>query len=227
MSRWEERGWTQEDLDKLELSFLKKIFELKETEAVDASMAYVRYLNLIGVNPDNYPIFLKLISLPNHWIIDALLGDADPETFFKSVQPNYFILKECFRALDRAKRGGVYPQALLIYLGILKVIYSQPIEGYRVYPLTTTDVNSLGKHLDESRDQTDSLNKSILNILDMIASLIDPGRAPDSAEILAVATQANNIRGKFLDNTKSLDEAIPVILLETQDYTQIETPPSS
>lgn len=227
MSRWEERGWTQEDLDKLELSFLKNIFALKETEGVDAAIAYAKYLNLVSVNPDNYPVFLKMVSLRNHWITDTLLGDKDPETFFISVQPNYFILRECFRALKQVKRGGLYPKSLLIYLGILKVTYSQPVEGYRVYPLTPTDVNSLGKHLDESHDQADTVNMSILNILDMIASLVDPGRAPDNEEVLTVATQANNIRGKFLDNNKSLDEAIPVLLLETEDYTQFEIPPSS
>jgi hypothetical protein len=226
MKRWEESGWTVEDLDKLELTFLKNIFEIKAPQGVDASIAYAKYLQMVGVNPDNYPIYLKLISMRNHWITDALIGDADPETYFSKIQPNYFILKECFRALTEAKRGGIYPTSLHVYLGILKVTYESSLEGYRVYPLTTTDVNNLGKHLDESQDQRYSLNASILNILDKVASLIDPGRPEEDQKIMAVATQANNIRGKFLDMNKSLNEAIPDLLLQTEDYTKLEIAPS-
>jgi len=226
MKRWEESGWTQEDLDKLELSFLTNILELRESEGVDATIAYARYLSMVGVNPDNYPVFLKLLSLRNHWVADALLGDAEPETFFSVVQPNYFILKECFRALSQAKNGGLYPKALHVYLGLLKVTYQNPTEGYRVYPLNPENVNHLGKHLDESQDQKYSLNSSILNILDMIASLVDPGRPSEDQELMSVATQANNIRGKFLDMNKSLDEAIPDLLLGNEDYTQLETTPT-
>ncbi|MCF7928088.1 MAG: hypothetical protein K9L68_03865 [Spirochaetales bacterium] len=226
MKRWEESGWTQEDLDKLELSFLTNILELQETEGVDATIAYARYLSMVGVNPDNYPIFLKILALRNHWVADALLGNAEPETFFIKVQPNYYILKECFRALTQAKRGGLYPKALQVYLGLLKVTYQSPLEGYRVYPLNPEDVNNLGKHLDEAQDQKYDLNSSILSILDTIASLVDPGRPSEDQELMSVATQANNIRGKFLDMNKSLDEAIPDLLLKTEDYTQLETPPS-
>jgi hypothetical protein len=65
-----------------------------------------------------------------------------------------------------------------------------------------------------------------LNILDKVASLIDPGRPEEDQEIMAVATQANNIRGKFLDMNKSLNEAIPDLLLQTEDYTKLEIAPS-
>ena len=66
----------------------------------------------------------------------------------------------------------------------------------------------------------------ILTILDKIASLIDPGRDEEDADIIAVATQANNIRGKFLDFTKNLKEAIPDLLLETSDYKTLEVKPT-
>ena len=66
----------------------------------------------------------------------------------------------------------------------------------------------------------------ILTILDKVASLIDPGRPEENQEITAVATQANNIRGKFLDFTKHLVEAIPDLLLETSDYKTLEVKPT-
>ena len=226
MQRWEERGWQEEDLNKLELSFLKEIFKNSEGVSVGATVAYAKYLNFIGANSDNYPIYLKLIGMRNHWVVDALIGDSDPETFFSHVQMNYFILKECFEAFKEAPRGGIYPKSLHTFLGILRVTYENQLEGYRVYPLSITDVNNLGKHLNEEVDQRDPLNMIILTILDKVASLIDPGRPEENTELTAVATQANNIRGKFLDFTKNLKEAIPDLLLETSDYTTSEVEPS-
>src|SRR6056297_1121554 len=227
MTRWEESGWTGEDLNKLKLSFLDNIFKLNEPEGVDATISYARYLNMVGVNPDNYPIFLLLLGMRNHWVVDALLGDNNPDSLFSKVQPNYYILRECFQSITKMKRGGLYPKSLLVYLGLLKVTYKHPLEGYRVYPLTPEDVNNLGKHLNEDKDQTDALNSSILSILDMIASLIDPGRPVEDEKLMSVATQANNIRGKFLDMNKSIAQAIPDMLLGTEDYTALELAPSS
>lgn len=226
MKRWEERGWQEEDLNKLELGFLQEIFKNLEGVSVDATIAYASYLNFVGANSDNYPIYLKLIGMRNHWVVDALIGDNDPETFFSHVQMNYFIVKECFEAFKRAPRGGIYPKSLQVFLGMLQVTYKNQLEGYRVYPLTITDVNNLGKHLNEESDQRDPLNMIILTILDKVASLIDPGRDEEDADIVAVATQANNIRGKFLDFTKSLKEAIPDLLLETSDYKTLEVKPT-
>lgn len=226
MKRWEESGWTKEDLDKLELMFLNSIFDLKAEQGVDATITYARYLNMVGVNPDNYPIYLRILSMPNHWVVDALVGDNAPESFFSKVQPNYYILKECFRAITQAKRGGIYPKSLLVYLGLLKLTYRHPLEGYRVYPIRPEDVNNLGKHLDEDQDQTYDLNANILSILDMIASLVDPGRPSDDPAIMSVATQANNIRGKFLDMNKTIGEAIPDMLLGTERFADHEIAPS-
>ena len=226
MQRWEERGWQEEDLDKLELAFLKDIFKIQQGVGVTATIAYAKYLNFVGANSDNYPIFLKIIGMRNHWVVDALIGDNDPNTFFSHVQMNYFIIKECFEAFKIAPRGGIYPKSLQVFLGLLQVTYKNQLEGYRVYPLTITDVNNLGKHLNEDTDQRDPMNMIILTILDKVASLIDPGRDEDDKEIIAVATQANNIRGKFLDFTKGLKEAIPDLLLETSDYTITEVKPS-
>ncbi len=227
MKRWEEQGWQQEDLDKLELSFLKKIFECTDTEGVDGTIAYARYLNKIGVNPDNYPIFLKLIKMKNHWVVDALIGKKNSEKFFQNVQPNYYIIRECFNAFTQSRPRGIFHKSLLLFLGLLKVTYEVPLEGYRVYPVTPTDVNNIGKHLDETEKQTYPLNQSILFILDRIAALVDPGRPEENEDIIAVATQANNIRGKFLDMTKSLKEAIPENLLKAGNLKEEEIPPSN
>ncbi len=227
MERWEEKGWQKEDLDKLSLSFLDLIFELKETQGVDATMQIAKYMNMVGVNPDNYPIFLKLIEMKNHWVVDALIGDNDIENFFKLVQPNYFILKECFQSLTEAQRGGIYEKSLIIFFSIIEKTFKNPLEGYRIYNINNEDVNNLGKHLDETQDQRFPINMKILTILDKIASLIDPGQIEVDSTITAVAVHANNIRGKFLDMTKHLNEAIPENLLISGNFAENEVPPSN
>jgi hypothetical protein len=225
MKRWEEEGWKEDDIDKLQLAFLHDMLECKEGETVDGAWAYATYLSKVGVTPDTYPVYLRLLDTKNHWVVDALIGKHDPDTYFNHIQANFFIVKDCFRAFTQAKRGGIYPKSLLVYLGILLRVYKNPVEGYRVYPLTTTDVNNLGKHLDETKDQMYELNKNILYILDRVASLVDPGNITNDDEVLRVATQANNIRGKFLDATKTLNEAIPDLLLEKGNIAETEIQP--
>ncbi|MBI9105243.1 MAG: hypothetical protein JEZ04_00775 [Spirochaetales bacterium] len=226
MSTWEEAGWQEADLDKLELGFLKDCIKCNNPIGVAVTRAYASYLHHVGVHPDNYPIFLKILGVSNHWVIDSLIGDGEETTFFQLVQPNYFILKESFRIITQNKRGSVYPKSLLIIIGLLNQTYFNPEEGYKIFPLDTTNVNNLGKHLDEKQDQSYALNQSILLILDKVASMLDPGRLEGANEkVMAVAAQANNIRGKFLDMTKSLNEAIPDLLLEVDDYTKYEVKP--
>jgi len=100
----------------------------------------------------------------------------------------------------------------------LTLCYGVPEEGYRIYPVSVNDVNNLGKHLDKTKDQMDPLNRVVLSVLDRIASLIEPQKPMPSVAIQDVALQANNIRGKFLDMTKKLNEAIPDILLVRGNY---------
>ncbi|MBF9018974.1 MULTISPECIES: hypothetical protein [unclassified Oceanispirochaeta] len=227
MTRWEEKGWQEEDLNKLCLSFFNEIFELKDSSGVDVTIEFARYLNKVGVHPDNYPIFLKLIGMRNHWIVDALLGENDLEDIFNLVQPNYFILKECFQSITRVQRGGIYEKSLIVILSIINRTYKNSIEGYRIYDLKNEDLNNLGKHLDDTQDQRFPLNMKILNILDNIASLVDPAQNEVDLKLNAIAIHANNIRGKFLDMNKSLDEAIPENLLIPGDFNKDEVPPTT
>jgi hypothetical protein len=213
--------WSEKEIDELSLGYMKDIIESKDGYSVFTAVALAHYLvNKIGLNPDNYPIFFRLIESGNPWVIDILVGDKDPSKLMGSIQFNTFMIRECFRMLTGWKSGEIYPKALVIIYGLLAVCYGIPEEGYRIFPLTVTDVNNLGKHLDKSKDQMDSLNRAVLTLLDKIASLIEPQKPMPSNEIKDVALQANNIRGKFLDMTKTLNEAIPDVLLSRGDYKQ-------
>lgn len=219
--------WSDEEIDKLQLGYVNEIIGCGEGYATFAAIALAHFLtNKVGLTPDNYPLFFRLVESGNRFVIDALVADRDPVKFFGNIQPNTFMLKECFRMLTRWKSGGIYPKSLLIIYGLLALCYENPEEGYRLYPLTVSDVNNLGKNLDKTKDQMDPLNRTVLSVLDRVSSLIEPQRPMPSVEVKDVALQANNIRGKFLDQTKKLNEAIPDLLLERGDYAATEVRPN-
>jgi len=211
--------WSEKEIDALTLSYVKEIIESNEGHAVFAAIAFAHFMeDKVGLTPDNYPLFFRLVEAGNPWVIDALIGDKVASKFLGQIQFNKFMIGECFRMLKSWKPGEVYPKALEIIYGLLTVCYRVPEEGYRIYPLTVTEVNNLGKHLDKEKGQTDPLNRIVLTLLDHIASLIEPQKPMPSVEIQDVALQSNNIRGKFLDMTKNLNEAIPDVLLVRGDF---------
>lgn len=227
MPRSEWPLWSEKEIDALTLGYIKEVMTCTEEYGTFVALAFAHYLEgKVGLNPDNYPVFFRLIESGNHWVIDTLVAGRDPAKFLGSIQPNTFMLKECFRMLTGWKAGEVYPKALVIINGLLTQCYQMPEEGYRLYPLTVTDVNNLGKHLDKSKDQMDPLNRAVLSVLDRIANLIEPQKPMPEGEIKDVALQANNIRGKFLDMTKRLNESIPDILLERGDYQASQVKPN-
>jgi hypothetical protein len=211
--------WTEEEIGALSLGYINDIIESKDGYSAFAAVALAHYLvKKVGLNPDNYPIFFRLVESGNPWVIDTLISETESANFLGSIQFNTFMVKECFRMLTAWRPGEIYPKALLIIFNLLMACYKMPEEGYRIFPVSVNDVNNLGKHLDPEKDQTYALNRSILTILDRIASLVEPQRKMPAVEIQDVALQSNNIRGKFLDMTKNLNEAIPDVLLARGNY---------
>lgn len=212
--------WSEKEIDALKLSYINTVFECKDEFSVCAAFGFAHFLvSKMGLTPDNYSIYFRLIESGNKYVIDSLVGAGDPTKFLGKIQPNTFMLRECFRMLTKWKAGEIYPKALLIIYGLLTVCFKDPEEGYRMYPLSVADINNLGKHLDKGKDQMEPLNRTVLSVLDEISSLIEPQKPLPPREVQDVALQANNIRGKFLDQTKKLSEAIPDLLLERGDYT--------
>jgi hypothetical protein len=221
------KTWTEDEINNIELFFLHNIMDCKEKEEVDSAVTFAKYLAKVKLNPDNYPVFLKfLLYSSNHWVVDALVGDNDPVGYFNIVQPNHFIIQECFKILSRYKPGGIYEKTVLVVIGLIKSCYDQPLEGYRIYPLTIADINNMGKNLDKEKGQTDPMNRTILFILDRLASMAEPGHPITDKEMAEVSNQSNNIRGKFLDMTKTLNEAIPDNMLKRDDYKKSEIEPT-
>ena len=217
------RIYTGKDIAEVENAILKGILACRTPEAVESAITYAHFLNKTGLTNENYPLFIKVLEIGNHWVIDALIGERDPFLFFSSIQPNYEILGACFALLAERHPGAIYAKSLSVVLGILQAAYNVPIDGYRLYDLSVSDVNSLGKHLDEEAGQEDSLNRVILDIHDKVSQM--EGLEPDNRNMEEVAIHANEIRNFFFDETKSLSEVIPPVLLVRMDFKKFEVAP--
>ena len=214
-------SWTDEQIAEIETHLLQGIFGCRSTEAVEAALTYARYLSSCGISPENYPVFLRMLEIENHWVIDALVGDRDPFLLLSSVQPNKYIVERIFAMLTRWHRGGIYPVNLHVILGVLQSVYTSSKDGYRIYALTIANVNALGKHLDKEKGQDEPLNRVILEILDRLSELNEPG----NAQMEEVAIHASNVRQAFFDDRKMMSDVIPPVLLVEVDN-RVEVSPS-
>ena len=216
------QSWTQEDIATIEYGLLKGLMGVRTTEAVEAALTYGNYLNSLGITNSNYPIFLKVLGVRNHHVIDALLGTRDPFLFMSSIQPNYFIVATCFSFLAKYHPAEIYSKTLGIILGVFQAAFNNPLDGYNIYPPTIADINSLGKHLIEEKGQDDLLNRSILDVLDKVSEL-EGQQVNEDMEDLAV--HAHNIRNNFFDSTKRLVDVIPNVILKSEPNMDPEIDP--
>lgn len=205
----ENETWTEDQIKQIEIHLLQGIFGCRTSEAVEAAITYAKFLSSVGITPENCPVYLRMLEIENHWVIDSLIGERDPFLLLSPVQPNKFILYRIFAMLTRWHKGSIYPKSLSVILGVLQSVYSSPKDGYRIYPLTIANLNALGKHLDDSKGQDDPVNRVILEVLDKIADL-ENAEVPDVDE---VAIHAAGIRNAFFDDRKKMEDIIPPVLL--------------
>ena len=214
--------WTRQRLMAEENQILQHIFAGRSPEAVEAAMSFARFLRLAGLDSENYPLFLKILEVENHWVLDTLIGDDNPFLLLSTIQPNKFLMRKCFELLTRWQPSGIYPKTLSVVAEALQNAYSSPRDGYRIYPLTVADTNNLGKYLNKEEGQNEPMNRCLLDILDRISSL-EGLHWDDSME--SVARQANKIRGYFFDNSKTLADCMPQVLLVKGNYRDGEVQP--
>ena len=202
---------------------LTHLMSARTTESVEASISYARFLRMSGLTSENYPLFLKILEIENHWVLDELIGSHDPFLLLSTIPPNNYLVSSAFRLLTRWRPGGIYPKTLAIVLGVLQNSYSSPRDGYKIYKLSISDVDNLGKHLEKEGGQDEPKNRCVLDILEKIGSL-EGLRVDENME--QVARQALKIRTAFFDNTKMLEDIIPQVLIVRGDYLKDEVPPN-
>ncbi|MBN1649315.1 MAG: hypothetical protein JW874_14860 [Spirochaetales bacterium] len=217
-----EDTWSNQSIMEVEVNIIERMIGCRTVEAVEAAISYGRFLRMSGLDNDNYPLFLRILEVENHWVIDALIGNKDPFLLLSSVHPNNYLLLNAFRLLTNWHPGGIYPKTLAIILGVLQAAYSSPKDGYKIYNVSINDVNNLGKHLNKELGQDDPNNRCILDILDRIGALAG---TTENEAIEQTARQANSIRTFFFDKRKKMEDIIPQVLLVKSDYIAKEIPP--
>jgi len=220
MPELDDAGFSETQISEIENRLLQGIFGCRSTEAVEAAVTYATFLSTVGITPENYPVFLRMLEIENHWVIDSLIGERDPFLLLSAVQPNTFIVSRILAMMTRWHKGGIYHKNLSVILGVLQSVYSSPKDGYRIYPITIQDTNALGKHLDKEKGQDDPLNRAILEVLEKLSEL----EATDNTEMEEVAIHAAGIRNAFFDDKKKMEDVIPPVLLVTM-VDRNEVPP--
>lgn len=223
MAKKDEVAWSRSYILGVENKILQGLMASRTAEAVEAAVSYARFLKMSGLTSENYPLFLKMLEIENHWVLDALIGDQDPFLLLSTIPPNAHIVEKSFRLLTKWRPGGIYPKTRAIVLGVLQNAYSSPKDGYKIFPMGVADVHNLGKHLEQEKGQNDPQNRCILDILEKISSL-EGLMWDDSME--EVSRQAMRIRGYFFDNTKMLEDCIPQVLMVMGNYLEDEFPPN-
>lgn len=212
----EENAWIDNRVTDLEITSLQRILECRSQEAVEAAIAYARYMASLGVTPENCPVFLTILEIRNRWVVEALVGKQDPFQMLSSVQPNATLLRHIFKMLADWPKGEISPINLSVILGALRSIYSTPKNGYNLYPISLAELNSLGKHLDKEKGQDEPVNRAILDCLFKLSSLeSEADRAMDQ-----IASQALAIRNAFFDERRRMQDVIPEVLLGRKERRQ-------
>lgn len=189
---------------------LNGIFGTATPMQVGSSMTFAKYLHHVGITSRNYVLFLKIIETNNKWVVDQLIGGRDPRILFSVIKPNENLIHRAFELLAAWHPGQIYPDVLLSVLGIVEYCYYKPDDGYDIYKLNISDLQNLGKFLDEKKDQQDHINASLLDILHRMSQL---GEYEKSIQKKHISKQSFYIRDAFFDNTKSLLDIIPKVLL--------------
>lgn len=214
MDRFNQEVWSDESIFRVENHLINNIFACRTPDAVEAAITYTRFLKESGLANENYPLFMKLLEIENHFVIDTLIGGDDPFLLLTPIQPTKHLISTSFRLLTNWHPGGIYPKTLAIVLGVLQASYSYAKDGYKIHQVAVNDVNNLGKHLNKEKGQDEPVNRAILDVLDRIASL--EGQGDEEMEL--IARQCNLIRTHFFDKRRKMEDAIPQVLLVKSDY---------
>jgi len=214
--------WSPLSINRVEGLVMRNAFACRTPEATETAVAYTRFLRLARMTNENYPLFLSLLEIDNHYVIDSMIGDEDPFVFFTSIQPTRHLLRECFRLLTFWHPGGIYPKTISIVLGVLQAAYSHAVDGNSIYGVSINDINNLGKHLNKDTGQSDPVNMAILDILGRIAQLEGEG----DEEMESLARHCIGIRTYYFDRRRKMEDIIPQVLLVKSDYLVKEVAPN-
>jgi hypothetical protein len=208
--------WNEEDLYRLQVQAVSRFMRCDTPQAVEASIEFARYLNGMGLDSDNYPLFLEILRDENNHVTQALIGKEKAFDLFNRVQPNPYIVGFSFQVLRAYKPGGVNDLTLELIFGILYRAYHSAREGNALYPLSVEDVNAVGKFLDKDKPQTDPINRFILDILADISEYRSINN--EDPVVDKNSSHATAIRNAFFDKKRAMTSVMPPEILVRGNY---------
>lgn len=200
------------------------LFSVSTSLMVNTSTSFAYYLSQVGLTFNNHQLFLELLSTNNKWVVDALIGYRQPELLFSTIQPSRQLISQAFTLISQWHPGQIYSKVLLAILGIVQYAFYKPDDGFSLYPITIQDLHNIGKFLNEDKDQFDSVNDLILDILDRIAKV---GEYSGSLLKSTLSKHSYDIRDSFFDNTKALIDVIPSVLVVRLKREETEVKPTA
>jgi hypothetical protein len=191
-------------------AILDGIFGCATPLQVETSAGFARYLSSVGLNQQNHLLFLRLLETNNKWVVDALIGDREPRLLFATIRPTPVLVQKAFALLAAWHPAQIYDKVMQAVLGIIETAYYQPDDGYHIHKLRIGGLNSLGKFLDEQKDQFDPNNEILLSALDRMTRL---GTYEDNQRKRILSKHAFDIRIAYFDNRKRCSDVVPQLLM--------------
>lgn len=190
-----------------------EIIECKDVRSSSALYAYANFLNKKPLSYEHIPLYLRILKTNNQYAVDALMSGFVAAKFFDFIRvPNAYVLRNMFEILGMYPKNALSKQTLMAFCNFLGRVYRAAAEGFRVYPVTIGDVNSLGKFLDEKKTQNYNFNRKILDILFFLSELDEEKEC--GAERTSVAQHASRIRSDFFDPKRSLIRSMTEVILK-------------
>lgn len=196
------------------MSYASRLLEealLCTSEASIATcMGLASMIRSMGIHDESSAFVLTLIQTNNDYVLDALFSDEDPFLLLRNTSPSAKNMKLAFSILSSHNPGDLHTKALIALLGMIEIAYKHSRNGFDIYPFTLSELNNLGKYLEEDQNQFAPVNIIILRILDNLHSM--GSRSQDWRQRM-LAFEAMQIRLGYFDRKKRLVDIIPEELM--------------
>ncbi len=171
------------------------------SEAEAALISYARYLSGWRLSSKNVQLYLKLLSVNKPTVADNLMNKKNPVSFFSNIEMNREVIISVLMILRTYNAETLYDRVLYACLGILINTYLHGESGMKIYALSVSDIQHIGKYLASRNDELRNLIIEILNSLKILPSRY------------TIARFCSELVDTYFDRNKKIDSIIPGTLL--------------
>ncbi len=182
---------------------LNQMLESGTQAAIEGARGFAAYLSNLPVNAETLHMYLKVLSLNDKEVLDAVFKKRTPESLFSPVTPDRRLVASILDLLSSRRAGETDRRVVYACTGTLASVYTHPANGMKIHPLTAQELYHTAKYL---LLQDETAERFITGIMEAVTAL-------PSREYGGVSLVAAKIRDAALDTTKGLESVIPHGLL--------------